>query len=138
MTEYRDTRPIGQLVSGLVNDVTGLFRKEVELAKAEASEKISNVVHGAESLVFGVILAVGAIGVLLAAAVSGIATLLIAQGLNESQAHALASLGLGLVIGIIAWVMISRGLSAMRADNLKLDRTASSVKKDTKIVKERI
>jgi len=35
-------RPLTDLLGGLASDISGLFRKEIQLAKAEASEKLDH------------------------------------------------------------------------------------------------
>ena len=88
---YQDTgRPITDLLGSLVSDISGLFRKEIDLAKTEASAKISTAVSGLEMFAVGLVLAIGAIGVLLAAIVNGLGALLVAQGLTEANADAVA------------------------------------------------
>lgn len=39
MVKSTDNAPLSELLGGLVSDVSGLFRKEIDLAKTEASEK---------------------------------------------------------------------------------------------------
>lgn len=63
--------------------------------------------------------------------------LLISLGFTEIGANALAALIVGLVVGIIAWAMISKGIAALRANNWKLERTAASVGRDAEVVKEK-
>jgi hypothetical protein len=138
MTKTIETAPLSELVGGLVADVTGLLRKEIDLAKTEASEKLSYAMSGLEFLLLGLVLAIGAIGVLLAAVSSGLAAFLIRQGLTELSASALASLIVGVVIALIAWAFVSRGLAALRGRNMKLDRTATSLRRDVDVVKDKI
>ena len=133
-----ESRPLGELISGLVSDISGLFRKEIDLAKTEASAKISTAVSGLEMFAVGLVLAIGAIGVLLAAIVNGLGALLVAQGLTEANADAVASLIVAVVVGIAAWVAISRGITVVRNTNPTLPRTASSLRRDAEIVKERL
>ncbi|MFN7104687.1 MAG: phage holin family protein, partial [Pseudorhizobium sp.] len=66
MANAMDNRPLSELVSGLVSDITGLFRKEISLAKTEASEKMSQAVTGLEAFGAGLVFAIAAVGVLLA------------------------------------------------------------------------
>jgi hypothetical protein len=40
-------------VTGLVADISGLFRKEIDLAKTEASAKFSNALSGVEIFAAG-------------------------------------------------------------------------------------
>jgi succinate dehydrogenase/fumarate reductase cytochrome b subunit len=137
MASSLDNRSLPELVTGLVSDISGLFRKEINLAKTEASEKMSHALTGLEAFAAGVILAIGAIGVLLAALVNGLTAFLVARGMTEPNADALASVVVGIVVALLAWGMISRGLAALRGDNLKLDRSSASLKRDAQIIKER-
>ncbi|MBY5699984.1 phage holin family protein [Rhizobium leguminosarum] len=138
MAKSSENTPLSELVSGLVGDVTGLLRKEIDLAKTEASEKLSQALSGVEILLFGLVLAIGAVGVLLSALVGGLAAFLVKQGFTETTASALASLIVGIIIAGIAWAMLSRGLSALRGNNLTLDRTATSLRRDVDVVKDKI
>jgi succinate dehydrogenase/fumarate reductase cytochrome b subunit len=138
MPKLAENAPLSELVSGLVADVTGLLRKEIDLAKTEASEKLSQALTGIEVLLFGLVLAIGAVGVLLTAAVSGLASFLIDQGWTATSANALSALAIGVVIAAIAWALVSRGLNALRGTNLRLDRTATSIRRDVGAVKEKI
>ena len=133
-----DTTPLSELVGGLVSDVTGLLRKEIDLAKTEASEKLSHALNGIEVLIVGLVLAIGAVGVLLSAIVQGLAAFLVTQGIAQPTANAIAALLVAIVIGGIAWAMVSRGIGALRATNMKLDRTATSIRRDVDVVKEKM
>ncbi|MBW9118108.1 phage holin family protein [Rhizobium cauense] len=135
MSKPTESAPLSELVSGLIADVTGLIRKEIDLAKTEASEKVSKALSGIEVLIIGLVLAIGAVGVLLSAVVGGVATLLVGQGMTESSAHALAALIVGVLVGAIAWIMMSRGIGALRGSSMALDRTATSLRRDVDAVK---
>jgi|SRR5689334_11687680 hypothetical protein len=138
MVKTTDDMPLSQLVGGLVSDVSGLLRKEVDLAKAEASEKLSEALGGVEVLLVGLVLAIGAVGVLLSALVSGVATILVHQGMTQPTASALSALIVGVIIAVIAWVLVSRGLAVLRGSAFTLDRTAASLRRDADVVKEKI
>ena len=133
-----DTTPLSELVGGLVADVTGLLRKEIDLAKTEASEKLSHALNGIEVVIVGLVLAIGAVGVLLSAIVQGRTAFLVTQGIAQPTANAIAALVVAIVIGGIAWAMVSRGIGALRATNMKLDRTATSIRRDVDVVKEKM
>jgi hypothetical protein len=137
MASSLDNRPLSELVSGLVADISGLFRKEINLAKTEASEKMSHALTGVEAFAAGLVFAIAAVGVLLAALVKGLTAFFVAQGMTEPNADALSSVIVGVVVALIAWGMISRGLSALRGENLKLDRTSASLRRDAQLIKER-
>ena len=138
MSASNESRPIGDLLSGLVTDISSLFRKEVQLAKTEASEKVSETMTAAGSIAVGGILALGALGVFLTALVALLAGLLVAQGVAPLWANALAAIVVTGVIGLIAWTFISKGRNALKASNLNMNRTASSLSRDADIVKERL
>ena len=128
--------PLADLLSGLAGDISGLFRKEIQLAKAEASEKLDEAMKASRNLAIGAVLAIGATGVFLAALVTGVAALLINMGMAETPAGFVAGLIVAAVIGGIAWAMISRGLSVMKANKLNMQRTTSSIRMDAETVKE--
>ena len=114
MANTTDNTPLSELVGGLVSDVTGLLRKEIDLAKTEASEKLAKALSGVEVLVIGLVLAIGAVGVLLSALVSGIAALMVNQGMTQVSANALSALIVGVGIAVVAWALLSKGLDALR------------------------
>ncbi|WP_018238350.1 phage holin family protein [Ensifer sp. BR816] len=138
MANHRDDRPLSELMTGLVGDISGLFRKEIDLAKAEASENFNRAVGSLETLLVGLIFAIGAIGVLLSAAVQGLGAFLVARGLTEPNADALSAVIIGVIVALLAWAMISRSVSTLRSNSLNFDRTTSSVQRDLDVVKERM
>ncbi|WP_026620426.1 hypothetical protein M728_003982 (plasmid) [Ensifer sp. WSM1721] len=131
-------RPLSELMTSLVGDISGLFRKEIDLAKAEASENLSRAVGSIETLLIGLVFAIGAIGVLLSAVVQGLAAFLVVQGLTEPNADAAAAAIVGVVVALLAWAMVSRALSTLRSGSFKFDRTAASLQRDVDVVKERV
>ncbi|TCL63614.1 phage holin family protein [Rhizobium sp. BK251] len=138
MVKSTDNAPLSELLGGLVSDVSGLFRKEIDLAKTEASEKVAKALSGIEILVIGLVLAIGSVGVLLTSLVGGLATVMVHQGLPQSTASALAALIVGAVIGGVAWALISRGLAVLRGANFRLDRSTASLRRDVDVVKEKM
>jgi hypothetical protein len=138
MAHISEGRPLSELIGGLASDISMLFRKEIQLAKTEASEKMGQALSGVELLIAGAVLALGALGVILAAAVTGLAALFVAQGMGTTAANSLAALIVAVIVGGIAWMLISRGRNVLRADHLMLDRTAHSLGRDAAAVKEKL
>lgn len=136
MSTSEHGRPLTDLLGGLVNDISGLFRKEIQLAKVEASEKIDEVVGASRNLIIGAVLGIGATGVFLTVLVTGMSALLVAIGLGEFLASFLGALIVAVVIGAIAWSLISKGLNDIKASNLSMKRTTRSVSQDAQVVKE--
>ena len=138
MSGANEGRPLAELLGGLVTDISTLFRKEVQLAKTEASEKVSQTMGAVSSIAIGGVLALGALGVFLSAVVSLLAAFLVAQGMDEALASAIAAFVVTAIVAIAGWLFISRGLNALKASNLSLNRTTSSLERDADIVKERL
>ncbi len=138
MSQVNEGRPLAELLGGLASDISNLFRKEIQLAKAEASEKLSQTMGGVVSLLIGAVLALGALGVLLSAIVSLLASFFVNQGMDPAMSNAIAAGIVTIVVGIIAYIFVNRGLSALKASNLNLNRTTASLSRDADIVKERL
>lgn len=129
---------LADLFRRLASDIPGLFRKEVELAKAEASEKFDQTLSGAGAILVGAVLALGALGVLLSAIVALGAAFLVALGMGETMAGAISAIVVAVIVGLIAWAFIAKGRSALKTTNLSMNRTAASLGRDADIVKERL
>lgn len=138
MSQVNDSRSLAELLSGLVSDISGLFRKEIQLARAETSEKVGQMMGGAISLLIGGVLALGALGVFLSALVTLIASYFVAQGMDPTLSNATAAGIVTVVVAIIGWIFISRGLDTLKASNLNLNRTTTSLGRDADMVKERL
>lgn len=137
MSSFTEQRSLPELLKELMNDLSLLFRKEVQLAKVEAGEKVQKALVGVEMLLIAAVLGVAAIGVLLSAAVAGVAALLISLGMGEVAASGVAALIVGGIVALIAYVLFKRGMAALKADNLMLDRTAHSLGRDASVIKEK-
>jgi succinate dehydrogenase/fumarate reductase cytochrome b subunit len=123
-------------LGGLASDISGLFRKEIQLAKAEASEKLDDAMKAGRNIAIGAVLAIGAIGVFLAALVSGLAALLVNMGMDDQPASFIAALVVTAVVGGVAWAMIARGMAELKANKLNMERTTHSIQMDAAAVRE--
>ena len=128
--------PLSDLLGGLVSDISMLFRKEIELAKTEASEKLGEAMNAGRSLAIGAVLAIGAIGVFLAALVAGLTALLVNLGMQASLADFISAIVVTVVVAIVAWIFIARGSAALKANKLNMQRTAHSLQMGAAAVKE--
>jgi hypothetical protein len=139
MSIQSESRPLPELIGGLATDISMLFRKEIELVKTEASEKLSQTTNALVLLGAGGVLALGALGVILAAIVAALGALFVSQGMGATAANSLSAAIVGVIVAIIAWLLISRGLNGLKASNLNLNRTATSLQRDASVVtKERL
>jgi len=125
-----DDRSFKELFADLTSSVSTLFRKEIELARAEASEKIGQAGFAAGSIAGGAILALAALIVLLQALVIALAEL--------GLAPALAALIVGGVVAIVAFALIYKGINDLKASSLAPTRTVDSLRQDAHMVKEQV
>jgi Putative Actinobacterial Holin-X, holin superfamily III len=123
-----DERSLKELLSELRQSVTTLFRTEIELARAETSEKISQAGVSAVAIAGGGILSLAALIVLLQALVIALTEL----GLSP----ALSALIVSGVVAIIACALIYKGLNDLKASNLAPIRTVEALRRDAHLVKE--
>lgn len=123
-----DDRSLKELFADLTHSVTTLFRKEIELARAETSEKISQAGVAAGAIAAGGVLALAALIVLLQALVIALAEL--------GLAPALSALIVGGVVAIIAFALIYKGMNDLKASNLAPTRTVEALRRDAHMIKE--
>lgn len=125
-----ETRPKGtmDLLSEAMLHVNTLFRKEIDLVRAEVSENLSKAGVAIGMIVGGVVFILIALNVLSAALVAGIAEL----GLEAGW----AALIVGVVYLVIAAILARKGMSDLKAVNLAPTRTVRSVREDAHAVKE--
>ena len=126
--QQTDDRSFKELLADLTHSVTTLFRKEIELARAETSEKLSQAGVAAGAIAAGGVLALAALIVLLQALVIALAEL--------GLAPALSALIVGGVVAIIAFALIYKGVNDLKASNLAPTRTVEALRRDAHMVKE--
>jgi len=125
----RDERPLTALFTDLASETSSLVRKEVELAKAELSEKASEAGRGAASLAAGGAVAFAGVLFLLAA---------LALLLDLVMPTWLAMLIVGAVVAIAGYVLMKAGTRKLSARNLTPRRTLESLKDDGRWAKAQV
>jgi hypothetical protein len=126
--QHTDDRSLKDLIGDLTNSVSTLFRKEIELARAETSEKVNQAAVAAGSIAAGGILALAALIVLLQALVIALTEL--------GLAPALSALIVGGVVAGVAFALIYKGTTDLKAGSLAPNRTVDSLRRDAEMVKE--
>ena len=128
-----ERRPLVGLVFDVWRESASLLRDEAALAKAEISEKVSQVGGGIAALAAaGAVLFAGFLLVLLA--VVG----LVALALPEEQAPWLAPLIVGLAVLVVGWFLLSAGRNKLQIEKLKPSHSMRSVRHDAQVIKEHI
>lgn len=124
----RDDRSLGELFSELSNETTTLVREEINLAKAELTEKATEVGKDVGFLAVG-----GA--VLYAGLLAFIAACIIALNLIVHLWWLSAAIIAIVVVGI-GYFLVRRGLDALRQTSLAPTRTIDTLKGDAAMLKE--
>jgi putative superfamily III holin-X len=120
-------RPIGDLVKQLAGQTSTLVRQELDLAKAEMSQKASIAGKGA-----GLLGGAAVVGLLAAGALT--ACLILA--LSEVVPDWLAALIVALVMGAVAAVLALQGRNRIRAATPPMpEQTVETVKEDVEWAK---
>jgi drug/metabolite transporter (DMT)-like permease len=131
--EARDERSIGALVSELSQETTTLLQQEIALAKTEMSEKVSQVSTALVRLALGGLVLFAGLLVLLDALVYGLSELL-----PPDLTPWLPALIVGIVVAIIGAILLQKGRSNLQTSSLMPQRTATSLQRDTTMVKEQV
>jgi hypothetical protein len=125
-----EERSLGELFGDLARDTGTLVRQEVELAKTEMTQKASRAARDVGLLAAGGLVAyAGFIGIL-AAIVLG----LVAAGLDPW----LAALLVGAVVAAVGALLVQRGLSALKREELAPRQTVETLKEDAQWAKEQV
>ena len=125
----KQNRSIGDLFSELANELGLLIRQEIALAKVELTEKASRVGLNVGFLVLG-----GAIAY--AALLAFLAALLIL--LANVMPWWAAALVVALLVGIVAAVLISKALTALKKTDLAPRQTVETLKEDAQWAKQQM
>lgn len=120
---------LGTIVTGIVEDLQGIVRGEVQLAKTELKEDASSLGKGAGMIAAGALVAlVGFIFLML-----GVTYLL-----NKSFQMWIAAGIVGLVLLLIGVIAAMAGKNTMSAANLKPQQTIDSLKEDQQWANQQI
>ncbi|PWS34912.1 phage holin family protein [Falsiroseomonas bella] len=126
-----DTRSVPELLADMVNQLTLLFRKEVQLARAEMGEKASEVGNAIPGIAGGAGLAFGGLILMLFAAAAGISAWF-------DLAAGWGLLIVGVLAALIGYALVRAGASRLKATNLTPHRTAEQLSRDAQAAKEQV
>jgi amino acid transporter len=130
MQERKDERSLGELFGDLAKDTSALVRQEVQLAKTELTQKASAVGKDAGMIAAGGFVAYAGLLAL-------IATLIIALG-QLGVPWWLASLIVGVVVCAVGYILIQRGMSAIKRTNMAPQQTIQTLKEDRQWASEQM
>lgn len=126
-------RSLVGLLSDLWRETQTLVHQEAQLAKAELSEKVSQVTSGAGEIAAGGAVLFAGFIVLLFAAVGALQLMI-----DSEHAIWIAPLVVGAVVMIVGYILLSRGRKQLQADSMVPQRTVQSLQRDARLAKEHV
>ena len=130
MQQTDDERSLGDLFGDLARDMGTLVSQEVALARTELTQKAVQVGKDIAILAVGGLVAYAG----LLALIGGVIFLLAERGLPLWASAMLV----GGIIAIIGYVLVQRGITALKQQDLTPRQTIESLKEDTKWAKEQV
>lgn len=124
-----DERSLGDLFSELAAETGTLVRQEVALAQAELTVKATSVGKNVGFLAVGGAIAYAGVLAILAGVILGLSLLIPAW---------IAAIMVGLVVGAVAFFLISSALEELKKTNLKPEETVESIKEDAQWLKNQV
>ena len=131
MNENRamENKPLGDLFSELASEMSELVRKEVALAKLEVGQKAKHIGKNVGYLVVGGAVAYAAMLAIIAS---------IVMLLDKVMPNWGAALLVGVVVGVVGWLLISKARAALQATDVTPQQTVETLKEDAAWVKQQI
>ena len=123
----RDDRSLGELFSELAQETTTLVRHEVNLAKVEMTDKASRAGKHVGFLAAGGAVAYAGLLAILA----GVIALL-----NAVMPLWVAALLVGVVVAVVGYLLVRRGLDALKREDLAPRQTMETLKEDQQWAKD--
>jgi len=130
MQQSKDERSLGDLFGDLARDMGTLVSQEVALARTELSAKASEVGKDIGFLAVGGLVAYAGLLAIIAAVIVLLAT-------NGVPLWA-SALIVGLIVAAIGYVLVQRGLTALKQQDFAPRQTIETLKEDTQWAKEQV
>ncbi|BDA85200.1 hypothetical protein Sa4125_27420 [Aureimonas sp. SA4125] len=127
MTTNPEDRSFSDLISNGLEQVTSLFRSEIQLAKAEMSHKVTIAMAAIVMMVAGLAFAIATLVMLL----TTVATFLVQAGLGAGLSFLVATV----IGGVVAAILAMSGLQKLKAESVVPERTVRQVGLDAQAAK---
>lgn len=135
----KEERSLGDLFSELATETSTLVRQEVALAQTELTQKATAVGKDVGFLVVGGAVGYTALFVILAAIVIGLTQLISAlSGWQIITSAWIAATIVGLVVGAIAYLLITSALTKLKNTELTPRQTVETLKEDAEWLKNQV
>ena len=137
-TTTHETRTIGSLLRELVDETRQLFKQEVELAKTEAAEKASVAARNVAFLAAGGMVAFAGAIVLFFGLGILVSWALESAGVQDGLAAWLGPVIVGVVVALVGYILVNKGLKAFKDGSLKPEKTIESLREDKQWTQQRL
>ena len=127
MTTNPYNRSFSDLISGGLEQVTALFRSEIQLAKAEMTRKVTTATAAIAMMVAGLAFAIATLVMLL----TTVATFLAEAGLGAGLSFLIATVLGGVLTGLLVWM----GIQKLKSETVVPERTVRQVQMDAQAAK---
>ncbi len=135
----KEERSLGDLFSELAAETSTLVRQEVALAQTELTQKATNVGKNVGFLVVGGAVGYTAVFAILAALVIGLTQLIsYLSGWQIITSAWIAAAIVGLIVGIVAYVLITNALAKLKNTELTPNQTVETLKEDAEWLKNQV
>lgn len=122
-------KSVAELAKDAMSDVSSIAQKEAQLARIEIKENIDTAMHGLSGMVSSVAILIPAITLVLMAIAFGIANI---DGMATWASFAIV----GVISGIVGYIALKSGRSAISPDALAPSKTAKNLRRDAQTLKE--
>ncbi len=129
MNKDRNDRSFGTLFSELSEEIKQIVREELVLLKNEMADKMVHVVKDAVFIAAGGMVLYTGFLALIASFITGI---------GIGTALWLSALIVGLVLAVIGYVLILKGLRDLKQQHFVPSRTIASIKAESRWIKEHL
>lgn len=130
MQQTNDERSLGELFGDLARDMGTLVSQELALARTELTEKATRVGKEIAMLAVGGLVAYAGLLAIIAAVIVLIA--------DRGVPLWISALVVGLVVAGIGYLLVQRGISALRNEDFAPRQTIESIKEDARWAKEQV
>jgi len=135
----KEERSLGDLFSELAAETSTLVRQEVSLAQTELTAKATSVGKNVGFLVAGGAVGYTALLVILAAVVIGLTQLIsYLSGWQLITSAWIAAAVVGLIVGIVAYVLVTSALAKLKDMELTPRQTVETLKEDAEWLKNQV
>jgi hypothetical protein len=139
MRQNQEERSLGDLFAELAGETSQLVRHEVALAQTEITQKATRVGKQVGSLVVGGAIGYAALLTVLAAVTMGLGRIIASlSGWSDLTSAAIAALIVAVIVGIVAYSLVTSALAKLRETSLAPNQTIESVKEDAQWLKNQV